>query len=113
MSFLSPPRAMQAVPTTDLYDSACLQALPFSVGTLLPIAATAFALLMGDRQLITTTCLAPYLLTLFCQIWMEGAFIRRGVKELPCVCPDEHCAYDKTWRSNNQHSCRCKCETAR
>ena len=62
--------------------AACMQALPFSVGTVLPIAATAFALFLGDGQLITATCLAPYLLTLFCQIWMEGAFAKTGAHNL-------------------------------
>jgi hypothetical protein len=55
-----------------------LQALPMAVGTLLPSAVIALSLLLGDQGLLAATCLAPYMLTLLCQIWMEGVFIQRS-----------------------------------
>ena len=65
-----------------------LQALPMAVGTLLPAAAIALALLLGDQGLLAATCLAPYMLTLLCQIRMEGAFIQRGA----CSATYPHCS---------------------
>ena len=86
LSFVPPPllTALPPAPVNGLTQNAdaCLQVLPLCVGTLLPIAATALALLSGDGQLMTTTCFAPYLLTLFCQIWMEGVFVRKGTQRL-------------------------------
>ena len=55
------------------------QGLPSPLGALLPTVVLAIAIYLGDDRLLATTCLAPFLGTLFCQIWMETVFTRRGV----------------------------------
>ena len=54
------------------------QAMPASVGLLMPAAAVVGSLMWGDEKLLLATCLVPYLGTLLCQIWMEGHFTKRG-----------------------------------
>ena len=62
---------------------ALAQGLPLPIGTILPAAVLAGAVFSGDENLLATTCLAPFLGTLFCQIWMETVFVKRG--EAPCA----------------------------
>lgn len=54
------------------------QAMPATVGLMMPAAALVGSLIWGDEKLLLATCLVPYLGTLLCQIWMEGHFTKRG-----------------------------------
>ena len=55
-----------------------VQAMPASVGLLMPTALLAGSLFWGDDRLLQAACLGPYVITLLSQIWMEGHFTKKG-----------------------------------
>ena len=61
-----------------------MQAMPASVGLLMPSALVLSSSLWGDDRLLQATCLVPYIGTLLSQIWMEGHFTKQG---RPCLLP--------------------------
>ena len=63
-----------------------VQAMPASIGLLMPAAVLLASIFLGDDRLLLATCAAPYLLTLLSQIWMEGHFVKQGACQLP-PCP--------------------------
>ena len=60
-----------------------MQAMPASVGLLMPSALVLGSLVWGDDRLMQATCLVPYVGTLLAQIWMEGHFTKKGRPILP------------------------------
>lgn len=63
-----------------------MQAMPASVGLLMPAAVLVASIFLGDDRLLLAACAAPYLLTLLSQIWMEGHFVKQGACQLtPCL----------------------------
>lgn len=60
-----------------------LQAMPASVGLLMPSALVLGSLVWGDDRLLLATCLVPYVETLLAQIWMEGHFTEKGGLSFP------------------------------
>ncbi|BDA49189.1 hypothetical protein COCOBI_13-2990 [Coccomyxa sp. Obi] len=73
-----------------------LLALPASVGLFLPVATIVASYLWTDSGLLTATCLATYVAALLSQIWMEGAFVKRGSFMWPMV-PVTHMIY-RLWQ---------------
>ena len=63
-----------------------VQAMPASVGLLMPAVLLLASIFLGDDRLLLATCTAPYLLTLLTQIWMEGHFVKQGACQVtPCL----------------------------
>ena len=60
-----------------------LQAMPASVGLIMPVALALGSLFWGDDRLLLATCLLPYIETLLSQIWMESYFTKQGRPLLP------------------------------